>query len=444
VEHTLVLPEGRATQRTQCSEAAKVSLPLRKEIWRARGTFDAEAYVGAARACELPRWIDKRALLTMMIDHEPSGENRLSMARALEDAGENDAAQFVRRETLRRVDGFEQLEKLSRLLTEDEPEIDGELDRAYKKAQSDQARLEVVRNFLRLAPHNALARRRELALLEALGQKDALLQQITTLRSEAFVDAGLLSNGASALGRLGLRSESLRTFGDLIERAPRDPWTLAYVGDRLRAEAMFDEAGAAYDRLARTLPEDAGVMLRLALAHAGAGRLDVATRLLERVTQSGGRDDDGRVGELASITRAVLLAEARQTAEGDVKSRLTRHLLETPLPDVKSVVLVQWPPADDPIEVRIRRGAGRGELRTADFEAASVGLAAVRIERGDDTHTVLLRRPEDPGPSRPRRAAITALLMNGDRTELRVIPREIQVAADGKSVELEFDGENFP
>jgi len=443
VEHTLVVPEGRATKRTRCSEASKVSLPLRREIWRARSQFSAEAYVQAARACELPRWTDKRALLMMMIENESFGENRLALAKALDDAGEPDAAQFVRQETLRRVDDFAELEKLSRILTEDEPDIDDELDKSYKNAQGNEAKLGVVRNFLRLAPHNPLARRRELALLEALGRKEALVQQIRNLRAEAFLDAGLLSMGASALRRVGLASEGLRTFGDLIERAPRDPWTLAYVGDRLRAEGMFDEAGAAYERLAHAMPDDAGVMLRVALAHAGAGRLDVATRVLDRITRTGGRGDDGRVGELASITRAVLLAQARQKAEGDEKTQLTRRLLETPLPDVKSVVLVQWPPENEPIEVRVRRGAGQGETQTPDFEAASVGIAAVRIERGDDTPAIVLRRPKDPGPSRPAPAVIAALVMSGDRAEMRVVPRSVEVSADGKGVELQFDGENF-
>ncbi len=36
VQHRLTVPESRSTRRTQCSAASKVSLPLRKMIWRAR------------------------------------------------------------------------------------------------------------------------------------------------------------------------------------------------------------------------------------------------------------------------------------------------------------------------------------------------------------------------------------------------------------------------
>ncbi len=67
------------------------------------------------------------------------------MAGALEVAGEADAAAFLRRGTLRRVTTFQELRKVSELLTQDEPKIDDELDRAYKQAGRDPARLTVVR-----------------------------------------------------------------------------------------------------------------------------------------------------------------------------------------------------------------------------------------------------------------------------------------------------------
>jgi len=323
-------------------------------------------------------------------------------------------------------------------LTRDEPNIDAEFDKAFRRAAGDRARLAVVHDFLRLAPHNGLARRRQLSLLEALGENDALAQAVRAESAEAIIDAGLLARGASALGRIGRQAEGLRTFGDLIERAPRDPWTLAFVGDRLRAEQRFDEAGAAYARLADSVPDDAGVALRMALAHAGAGRLDVATRLLERVTQTGGRGDDGRVGELASITSAVLLAQARAAAPTRERESLTRRLLETPLPDVAGVVLVHWPPTDEALSVRIKRERGEGEEQSPDFDASSLGMAAFRIERGDGASHILLKRAEEPGPSRPARATVSALVL-GEGTEPRLVPRDVSIAADGKDVELTFD-----
>ena len=447
VTHTLMVPESRSLRRTQCSAASKISLPLRKSIWRARrpsGERFSDTYLAAARACELPTWTDRRAMLLMYLEEANSDfETWLHMAGALEVAGEADAAAFLRRETLRRVTTFQQLQQVSELLTQDEPKIDDELDKAYKQAGTDPDRLAVVRRFLRLAPHNGLARRRLLALLEALGQKEALVAEIESLRSESFADAGLLAQGASALRRVGLDAEGRRAFGELIERAPQDPWTLAYVGDRLRAEGMFDEAGAAYDSLARALPNDAGVALRLALSHAGAGRLDVATRLLDRVAQTGGRGDDGRLGELASITQAVLLAGARGSADAEVEAELERRLLRTALPDVQSVVMIQSPPSDDPIEVSVVRKNGENAAQSADLDARELGVAAIRIERGDGTARISLKRALELGPSRPAKAKLAALILDRESNKPRLVTKEVDVSADGKSVELEFDGEAF-
>ena len=275
----------------------------------------ARLHRGPARWCELPTWNDRRELLQILI--EAMGTSVLSqgppLAERLEAAGERDAAQFVRQELVRHL-SLSQVSPidLRRALIGAEPKIDRELEAAYRKARNDDARMEVLRRFVRVAPHSSLARRRLLALLEALGQKDALLAEIQRVRLDPVADAALLAAGASALRRLGMGAEGRRAFGELIVRAPGDPWTLAYVGDRLRAEGLFDDALAAYERLDRSMPDDPAVALRLALAQAGAGRLDAATRLLDRVAQTGGRGDDGRLGELASITAATFSLVARR------------------------------------------------------------------------------------------------------------------------------------
>src|SRR4029079_18153249 len=130
------------------------------------------------------------------------------------------------------------------------------------------ARLAVLRRFLRLAPHSPLGRRLLIALLEGTHNRPALLETIEQIRNDIFADAGLLSECASALRRMGMDQEGRRAFGELVERAPRDPWTLGYVGDRLRGEGLYEDALAAYQRLDSAMPDDPAVTLRLALAHA--------------------------------------------------------------------------------------------------------------------------------------------------------------------------------
>ncbi len=443
MSHTLTVPEGRPSRRTKCSGASKVALPLRKGIWSARGNWSAQGFVLSAQSCELPKWEDRRAYLLLALEAIQDGSARLSFAAELESEGESDAASFVRRETLRRVTSFEELSQLRDILMAGEPAVDAELDKAYAKATTDAQRLEVVLRFRELAPHNGLVRRRLFALLEALGKREALVSEIAKVRAEPFADAGLLAQGASALRRVGLDAEGRRAFGELIERAPSDPWTLAYVGDRLRAEGMFDEAHAAYESLWRVLPGDASVSLRMALAHAGAGRLDAAARLLDRVTQTGGRGDDGRLGELAAITKAALLAGADPRNNQEARAELARRLLETPLPDALGLVLVQSAPSDDPVEVRVQRERGEGELQSADLDARTLGLAAVRIERGDGKAKLNLVRKRELGPSRPARAVVLALSLDRERGIPKLERREVDVPASGQPVELALDGGRF-
>ena len=249
--------------------------------------------------------------------------------------------------------------------------------------------------------------------------------------------------GASTLRRLDLDDEGRRAFGELVERAPRDPWTLGFVGDRLRAEGLYEDSLAAYSRLDRAMPDDAGVVLRLALAHAGAGRLDVATRLLDRVTQTGGRGDDGRLSELASIVSATLLAGARE-APGvhgkDVDALLARRLAQTPLPDVDSVILVRSPPADRPVLVRVARREKDVDGDPADLDAAAMGLSAVRVERGGGASRIWLRRADGPEAGRPLRATVTALVLGENHAVTRLVTREVDVPIGGPGVEVRWEG----
>src|SRR5690606_42132306 len=103
------------------------------------------------------------------------------------------------------------------------------------------------------------------------------------------------------------------------------------------------------------------------------------------------------------------------------------------------VVLVHWPPMDETLSVRIKRGRGEGEEQSPDFDASTLGMAAFRIERGDGASRILLKRPEEPGPSRPARATVSALVLDESGAEPRLVPRDVTVAADGKDVELTFD-----
>jgi tetratricopeptide (TPR) repeat protein len=442
--HYVSLPPGQTSRRTECSVASTLPLAVRRGIWRARKAKGNLDYASAAHACELPTWGDRRALLGIVVQGM-NAQTGTALATHLTGEGETDAAAFVRQELLRHTSlGSLGHEELRRLLIDDEPKIDRALDKAYRAARTDDARLTVLRRFLRLAPHSPLGRRLLLSLLEATRNRVALLETIEQIRNDVFADAGLLAGCASALRRLGLDQEGRRAFGELVERAPRDPWTLGYVGDRLRAEGLYEDALAAYLRLDAAMPNDPAVSLRLALAHAGAGRLDVATRLLDRVSQTGGRGDDGRLGELASVVSASLIAKARQgSPAAETDALLARRLAQTPLPDVASMILVRTPLTDDKVDVLIARQLKDKDELPADLDASAMGLAAVRIERGGGVARIRLRRAGGLAGARPTRGLVTALVFGTDRAQPKLVTREVDIPPDEKGTELRWNGEAF-
>jgi tetratricopeptide (TPR) repeat protein len=420
---------------------------VRRGIWRARKAKGQLDFSVASRACETPTWSERRALLAILTT-DLAPQTGMALASRLENEGATDASRFVRQELLRNASlsalGYEQLRQL---MIEDEPKIDRALDKAYRAAKTDAERLVVLRRFLRLAPHSPLGRRLHVALLESMKDKPALLEAIEHIRYDAFADAGLLAECASTLRRIGLDEEGRRAFGELVERAPRDPWTLGYVGDRLRAEGLHEDALAAYLRLDAAMPDDPAVTLRIALAHAGAGRLDVATRLLDKVAQTGGRGDDGRLGELASIVSASLLTNARQSqkqASAEIDALLVRRLAQTPLPDVASVVLVRSAVNDSTIEVSVARQEKDKDELPADLDASAMGLSAVRIERGGGVARLRLRQAAGFASGRPTRALVTALVLDSqDRSRSRLVTREVDIAPGEKGTELRWTGEAF-
>ena len=447
VSVTLALPPPRATLRgRKCSPTSTLPLPLRRGVWRERldRTSPDSVYLDAKQGCELPTWTDRRALLELLLAFREDGLTRVALARRLEQAGETEAAALLRREAVRRARTPDELRAVKLALIGDERLPEKAFRKRYTDAKTDDARLAVVRRFLAVAPHDARLRLRLLALLESLGLKPELADEVRRVRRDPFAEASLLAEGASALRRIGDEPEARRAFGELAERAPSDPWARAFLGDRLRNEGWFDDAAAAYAALEQLLPEDPATVLRLALAHAGAGRLDVAQRMLARVAHTGGRTGDGQPGELAARVAAALLAEARAkpgVAPEDA-DRLARSALELPLPPTSTLVLVHGPAGAAPVDAVLVRGPKDArEERRPEIAAPAVGVASLRIDPGDTSEiTLRLRRPEELPPARPTRVRIDALVPKGKGEPPGIVSTEVELPATGKPVEVRWQG----
>lgn len=447
VKRRIDLPPPRATLRgRKCSPTSTLPMPLRRGVWQERlnrGTPHS-VYLEAEQGCELPTWTDRRALLELILLFNEDGLWRVNVARELEKAGKADAAALLRREAVRRARTPEELRSIKVALLGDERYPVGTFRKQYGAANDDQARLAVVRRFLALAPHDARLRRRVLSLLEALDMKQELAEEVRRVRRDPFADAGLLADGASALRRIGDEAEARRAFGELAERAPADPWARAFLGDRLRNEGWFDDAALAYTVLEQLVPDEPAAILRLALAHAGSGRLDIAQRMLARVAQTGGRAGDAQLGELSGRLAHVLLAEARggQGVTPSDAERLTRAALELPYPAGATVILLRTPAGSIPLEATLVRGPKDArEERAPEVAAAGIGLYTVRIDPGDTSDVTLrLRRAKELPPARATKVKVDALVPDGAGKPPKLTSTEIDVPVTGKPIELKWVG----
>lgn len=446
VDHTLLLPPPRQLRGTKCSRAASLPLPIRRGVWqellRTQKNSATSVFLQARASCELPTWTDRRALLELILDTVVSGPARIEQARLLENAGETDAAALLRREAIRRVSTPTELMQVRQALLGDEPRAMGSFRKAYNGARKDEDRLAVVQKFLLLSPHDSLLRRRLFTLLETLGKKAELIEEIARVRQDPFVDAVVLADGASALLRLEQKDEARRTFGELIERAPSDPFARAYVGDRLRKEGLFEDATAAYNVLSLQRPGDPSATLRLALAHIGAGRLDVASRILDRVATTGGRFDSERTSNLAAVLDAITTAEARDNPARtpEEQARLQRRLLEIPLPDAASLVLVQTNAIDTPLIAQLARGEKADLESPANAAAPTLGLSMLQIDRSDTSLRIRLQRPAELLPAQPAQARIYVFTPGKNPAQGRLQHQDVTLPQDGKPLDLRWDG----
>jgi tetratricopeptide (TPR) repeat protein len=444
-EGTMALPPPRDPKRTQCSVTAALPLALRRIIWSTRSGDALARYENALRSCETTTWADRRELLLELTGHAPSVTNLLEFALSLSDRGHSDAADFVRSEALRRTSTLDELKELRHLILAGEPNLDADLAAKLRHATTDPERLALVTRALGMAPHSPLGRRLQLLLLERLGDKAATLREVQAVRGDPFTDAGLIALAAAALRRQGHEAEAQRTFSELFERSPNDPWVLAFAGDQLRAEGFAEQALAAYESLGRVVPNDTATLLRTGLAQASVGRVDIATRLLDRAAQTAGRSDDQRLNELGAVVRAIVLgrALAASTAPPE-KLELARRLAQTALPDVAAIVLVEAPASPEQgFSVKGYRGDDKTPL-APDLDAAPLGLAALLVDRGPKDMSIEVTRRLLAGLGRSLPVTVSVLFLGADPSERQLRTRTLDIAVDAEKALVTLSAELRP
>jgi tetratricopeptide (TPR) repeat protein len=440
VAHDVDLLAGRSPQKGKCSDTSQLPLALRRGVWmqRLRNAPGATVYQQARRSCELASWTDRRSLLELMLATTPSGVSRVAMAAALDLTGETEAAAFLRREALRRARGPEELRAVRSTLLALENYPRGTFQKQYAAANGTEARLKVVRKFLSLAPHDIKLRQRLLALLEESGDKAVLLSEISQMRADPYADAALLASCASALRRAGEEPEARRAFGEIIERAPTDPWARAFTGDRMRNEGWYEDAIKVYEPLGLQMEAEQAVVLRMALAQEGAGRLDLASRMLVRLSQLAGRSEQQELGSLAVDIAAWMLSQPRQASPAEAQE-LARRLLELPLRKSGTTVLLRVPASMPPLQAAVLRGPKDArEERAPDVAARGVGFYRLQLDAGDDDVVLRLAAARELEPSAALPVQVITLQAQGAGKAPVVQMADVSIPATGKPLKLRW------
>ncbi|NUP05690.1 MAG: VWA domain-containing protein [Polyangiaceae bacterium] len=449
VSHTVVWPPIETLRGKKCSPTSQLAVPLRRGVWRERidQSGPSSAYLEARRGCELASWTAKRSFLelalTVLGERGSMSIAALGLAKELEDWGDAEAAGFLRKEALRRANPME-LRQVRRILLASERLPYGEYAARYEKATTNEQRLQVVKTFLGLAPHDPRLRGRLIALLAALKQNEALIDEARRLRSDPYVDATLIADAAHLLRTIGLEDEARRTYGEIAERATHDPWAHALLGDRLRHEGWFDDATAVYQALEDLVPLDAATQIRLALAHIGATRLDVGLRILDRVARTGGRTAEPELAELADRAAHALVRTtlARTDIPADDRKRLESELAEMTALPVGTAFLVEAPAGFDPVNVHIERGPDAArELVRPRALASKLGLVSLHLEPSDPSAAgkvfLSLARRKTFEPSEPYKVRIYAIEAG------KLTTTEVELPASGERIEVDFSSGTF-
>lgn len=415
----------------RCSDAAAVPLIDRLPLWQERLSRGGGAsgalgvWTAAKRACELPAWPDKVALLRLMLAQVRDVDGQFWLYQRMR--GDTGARDWVRAAVLRTLARTGELARAHALgLTRLD---DATLTAALAQARTPQERLNVLRQLARRFSDDL-----DLALLlldaaVAVDARDEVRRVALRLREDPRTDARVRTAAGEALLAIGDESEARRAFSEIVEFSPDDPFARRRLGDIALAHGWADEAYRQYQTLSARSNEAPEMLLRLAWAARLAGRLDESIRLAERVTSQSMPGATNTLAEAAAAWIASELALAGQARDvsADVVSALRARWRRSPAARTAGAlrVVLRWMHPDDDAELWV---APAGEPnRRADLVAASFPLESVVFAEAPPSMEIEVRRG---GASRPRGEAELVVIWNEGTAQERVARERVRFDAD--------------
>ena len=300
----------------RCSDAADLLLDGRREVWRERldqGGLShwLTVYRQAARACELPTWRDRRALLDLILAKAGSVAQMVQVYHLFDSSSARD---YVRRVILRRVRTPDDL-RIARQAFAGRASDAAMIAQVLERAGEGAGKIRALRRLIALFKTDVDLRLKLLEELEKADRIAELRRAAHDLRNDPLTDAGI----RTAIGEMYLRledeAEARRVFSEIVEFAPHDALARRRLGDIYCAHDWYEDAYRQYETLQRITPDDPSVALLLARAAAGAGRVDEALRLEQSLAESTG--GDAGLGRIALLWSSVRFAELRASARAE-------------------------------------------------------------------------------------------------------------------------------
>ena len=384
-------PGSAMGRRRTCSDASRQSLEVRRALWRER--LAASDGVGgavsvwneASRQCELGSWSSRRALLDQMMSVVGGLHGQVALYQNLR--REASVGPYLRRAILRRVRTPQDVEYVRRSLGL-EADVDwGFFSRVWNRTQNAEGRLRLVRRWLEVLSDEFDLRLRELALLEELDRIPEARRLAHRLRAHPLADAAVYAAVGEFHLRQGDEREARRVFSELVEGAPYDPWARRRLGDLYRAHGWHDDAYREYTSLSRLTPSDSSVLLLLARAAAGAGRVDEALRLEQRLAEQsepGKFEGVSGVAQLWTLVRLAGLSLDEAASEEAIEQRMRSTGLLRTAPS--AIALFTWAhPEDAPrLFAHVPSTPVGTEWEPAGIRATALGIEAMLVPERDE------------------------------------------------------------
>ncbi len=307
-----------AHRARRCSDAAFLSLNDRRALWQERLANQPaaqgwlEVYQEAIRNCEASTWRDRSALLALMIARAGSIEAMIQLYQQLSAAADRS---YLRAQILRRVrtpDELRQVRGAFGLGTEVDWNLVAQiLERA---GTNEGARIRALRQLTWQYPYSFELKLRLLAALERASRAPEAKRLADQMRADPMADPGVRTAIGEMFLRMNREDEARRAFSEIVEFAPLDELARRRLGDLYRAHGWYADAYRQYQTLREIREDDPSVLLLLAQAAAGAGRVDEALRLEHSVMQTAQPGASEGIARTALLWSSVRFARLRKAA----------------------------------------------------------------------------------------------------------------------------------